>query len=297
LFINFSNPLTVNIRAITKTTQVKTAGLCYGVTWYQHYLGSLIGIPFDQLSCRAIGVNHFTWITDLSYQGKSVWPQIRQVWEEKGAALGNPYTWELFRMFEAFPCVGDGHICEFVPGWQGKGAYYGQTFGMDFHNFENYAAKFDVIYDEMAAQAYGKAPIIKRADNPAEKDMFKDEDLFIDVLNASMGEDEIFRTVNLPNYGQASNLPAGAVLEATTLINGDGFQPLCFGDLPPGITAILLRIIGAQELTVEAALKADRRLAIQALVAGETVKTLAEAEKMMDVILETHRAYLPQFYH
>jgi alpha-galactosidase/6-phospho-beta-glucosidase family protein len=126
--------------------------------------------------------------------------------------------------------------------------------------------------------------------------MFKDEDLFIDVLNASLGEAEIFRTVNLPNYGQASNLPAGAVLEATTLINGDGFQPLCFGDLPPGISAILLRIIGAQELTVEAALKADRRLAIQALVAGETVKTLAEAEKMMDVILETHREYLPQFF-
>ena len=37
---------------------------------------------------------------------------------------------------------------------------------------------------------------------------------------------EIFRTVNLPNIGQANNLPKGAVLEATTLINGDGFQPL-----------------------------------------------------------------------
>jgi len=49
-------------------------------------------------------------------------------------------------------------------------------------------------------------------------------------------------------------------------------------------------------LTVEAALKADRKLAIQALVAGETVKTEAEAEKMMDVILDTHRDYLPQFF-
>jgi 6-phospho-beta-glucosidase len=126
--------------------------------------------------------------------------------------------------------------------------------------------------------------------------MFKDEDLFIDVLNASLGEAEILRTVNLPNTGQASNLPAGAVLEATTLINGDGFQPLCFSELPSGITAILLRIIGVQELTVEAALNADRKLAIQALIAGETVKTEAEAGKMMDVILETHRDYLPQFH-
>jgi 6-phospho-beta-glucosidase len=72
---------------------------------------------------------------------------------------------------------------------------------------------------------------------------------------------------------------------------------LAFGDLPPGITAILMRILGTQELTVEAALKADRKLAIQALVAGETVRTEAEAEAMMDVILDTHREYLPQFFN
>jgi alpha-galactosidase/6-phospho-beta-glucosidase family protein len=111
-----------------------------------------------------------------------------------------------------------------------------------------------------------------------------------------MGEDEIFRTVNLPNIGQASNLPAGAVLEATMLINGAGFQPLCFGELPPGITAILQRIIGAQELTVEAALRADRKLVLQALLAGETVRTEAEAEALTDTLLETHRQWLPQFY-
>jgi len=296
LFINFTNPLTVNVWAVSKATRVKVAGLCYGVTYYQHYLANLIGIPWDQLNCRAIGVNHFTWITDLTYQGKSVWPRVRKVMQEQGDKLGNQYTWELFRMFNAFPCVGDGHICEFIPGWQGQGAYYGKTFGTTYHNFEEYAATFDKIFADMADQAYGRAPLIKRVDNPAEKDLFKDEDLFIDVLNASMGAEGIFRTVNLPNVGQASNMPAGAVLEATTLINGDGFQPLCFGALPPGISAIMLRILAAQELTVEAALKADRKLAIQALVAGETVKTEAEAEMMMDVILDTHREYLPQYY-
>jgi alpha-galactosidase len=297
LLINFTNPLTVNIWAISKTVpNIKAAGLCYGVTWYQHYLANLIKMPWDQLSCRAIGVNHFTWITDLSYHGQSVWSQVRKVMEEKDVELDIPYTWELFRMFDAFPCVGDGHICEFVPGWQGEGAYYGKTFGTTFHNFETYAAGFDKIFTEMADQAYGRLPILKRSENPAEKEIFKDEDLFIDVLNAAMGEDEIFRTVNLPNIGQARNLPAGAILEATTLINGEGFHPLCFGDLPPGITAILLRILGTQALTVEAALKADRKLAVQALIAGETVKTEAEAEKMMDVILSTHRDYLPQFF-
>lgn len=82
----------------------------------------------------------------------------------------------------------------------------------------------------------------------------------------------------------------------TTLINGMGFQPLCFGEVPPGIAAIMQRIIGTQELTVEAALQADRKLALQALIAGETVRTRAEAEAVLDAILDTHRDDLPQFF-
>jgi len=300
IFINFSNPMTVNCRAVAKTTSVNIGGLCYGVTAHEHQLARLIGVPWKDVRCRAIGVNHFTWITDFQYDGKDAWPLVRErIAKEPDlpTVKNQPYTWELFRMFDAYPTVGDGHICEFIPGWQSKGAYYGKTFGVDAGHisFEAYTARWDEIFDEMADQAYGRAPV-EKTPLDAYGETLRDEDLFIDVLNAAMGEDEIFRTVNLPNVGQASNLPAGAVLEATTFVSGAGFQPLCFGELPLGITAILQRIIGAQELTVEAALKADRKLAIQALVAGETVRTEAEAERMMDVILETHRDHLPQFF-
>jgi len=299
LFINFTNPLTVNVRAVNVAVPaVRIAGLCYGVTYYEHWLARLIGVPWSEVRCRAIGINHFTWITEFQHQGQDAWPRVRETMRQKmhSGEIVESYTWELFRMFDAFPCVGDGHICEFVPGWQGKGAYYGRTFGIDAgHSFEEYAAGFDVVHDEMADQAYGRAPVTK-SEVDLTGETFKDEDLFIDVLNASLGEDEILRTVNLPNAGQASNLPPGAVLEATTLVSGAGFEPLCFGELPPGLTAILLRIIGTQELTVQSALHADRKLAVQALVAGETVRTEAEAEQMMDVILETHREYLPQFF-
>ncbi|MDF1513861.1 MAG: hypothetical protein P1S60_08640 [Anaerolineae bacterium] len=298
LFINFTNPMTVNVWAIAQETGINIAGLCYGVTYYEHYLAQLIHKPWADVSCRAVGVNHFTWITDFRYKDQDAWPLVR---EQLNMNPEDPeyktHTWELFRMFDAFPCVGDGHICEFIPGWQGKGAYYGKTFGMDagHGSFEAYAAGFDRVYEEMAALANGSKPITMRKDDPSSV-AFRDEDLFIDVLNAYMGQDTIMRTVNLPNRGQVSNLPLGAVLEATTLISGTGFDPLCFGNLPPGITAILMRILGTQALTVQAALQADRKLAVQALVAGETVRTEAEAERVMDVILDTHRAYLPQFF-
>ena len=52
----------------------------------------------------------------------------------------------MFQAFDAFPVVGDGHILEFVSGWQGAGAYYGKTFGVDHHDFTEYARHWDRVF-------------------------------------------------------------------------------------------------------------------------------------------------------
>ena len=296
---NFTNPMGPNVWALARETKIKTAGLCYGVTWYQHMLAEFIGVPFEETWSQAIGANHFTWITDFRYRGEDAWPLVRKAMQEKaeeGSVKNQPYTWELFQAFGAFPCVGDGHICEFIPGFQAKNAYYGKTFGFDGgHDIKHYLEHWDYVFDEMADQAYGRKPLEKIPENEAGL-TFRDEDLFIDVLNAAMGESQIERTVNLPNYGQAPGLPLGAVLESTTLINGAGFHPLTYTEIPVGIRAILMRILGAQELTVEAALKGDRNLVVQAFMADLTAKFKADAEKLTDRILEEHKEYLPHFF-
>ena len=295
---NFTNPMGVNIWSIAQETKVKAVGLCYGVTWYQKFLADLIGAPLEETWTRAIGPNHFTWITDFRYQDRDAMPLIYDYLKKNKDAdnvTGQPYTWELFEIFGAFPCVGDGHICEFIPGFQGKNSYYGKTFGLDGgHDIKKYLAHWDDVYDDMADQAYGRKPLELISENEAGL-TFRDEDLFIDVLNASMGEDQIERTVNLPNHGQAPGLPLGAVLESTTVINGSGFHPLAYSEIPAGIRAILLRILGAQALTVEAALKGDRNLVIQAFMADLTAVHKQEAEKLTDLILNEHHEYLPHF--
>jgi len=284
--------------ALAQETTIKTVGLCYGVTWYQQFLAEIIGKPLEETWTKSIGPNHFTWITDFQYQGCDAWPLVHDYLNKNRNAdnvKNQPYTWELFETFGAFPCVGDGHICEFIPGFQGKGSYYGKTFGLDGgHDIKKYLKHWDDVYDDMADQAYGRKPLDTIPENDAGL-TFRDEDLFIDVLNASMGENQIERTVNLPNYGQAPGLPQGAVLESTTIVNGSGFHPLVYTEIPAGIRAILLRILGAQALTVEAAIKGDRKLVVQAFMADLTAVHKQDAEKLTDLILTTHKDYLPQF--
>ena len=296
LFINFSNPLTVNCRAICKTTKVRTIGLCTGVKWWHHHLAGLIGVSPEDVWCEAIGINHFTWITKFDYKGKDGLAMLRDNMKKNHKEVEkDPMTWDLFETFGYFPVVGDGHISEFIPGWLGRNAYYGRTLGVDAHfNFEEYASQFDVVFKDMEDEAYGRKPLTRGG--YSYDGQFKEEVMFEKVQAAVSGELEFYNSVNMPNIGQASNLPMGSVLESTALFNGSGIHPLSFGELAPGITAILQRIIGVQELTVDAALTGDRQMILQALIAGLTVKTKPEAEKILDVIIKTHKDYMPEFY-
>ena len=298
LLVNFTNPMSVCCQALNKYSKIKTIGLCTGVTSFQSLLAGLINAPASDTWVKAVGFNHFTWITDFTYKGENAWPLIRAAIDNNPDVRSrNPYSWELFDVFGAYPTVGDEHIAEFMPGMQAKGAYYGKSFGVDskYRSFTEYAKRWDDIFDEMADQAYGRKPL-SLIDYNAAGDTFRDEDVFIDVLMAYIGDGPpVERTVNLPNNGVIHNLPADAILEVTTLVNKIGFHPYSYGTMPPGINAILQRIAASHTLTVEASVSGDKNMVIQALMADSVALFKQDAEKIADCILNTHKDYLPHF--
>jgi alpha-galactosidase len=298
LLVNFTNPMSPNCWALNKYTKIKTIGLCYGVTGIQRQLADAIGVPYGETWTKAVGVNHFTWITHFTHNGKCAWDKVREVMaNDASKRVGGQFTWELFETFGAFPAVGDGHICEFMPLTQAKGAYYGKTFGVDGgHDFEHYAKYWDNVCEDMEAQAYGKAPLAVLPEGTEAGSVLRDEDLFIDVTMAYLGGGKaVERTVNLPNRGIIPNLPPDSVLEVTALTNSSGFHPYNYGEMPAGLNAILQRITASHALTVEASVSGDRNILIQALIADSVAVNRQAAEKIADCILETHKAYLPHF--
>jgi alpha-galactosidase len=318
IFANYSNPMSVICRAIHENTDAAVTGLCIGTKWVHDYLARLIGAHPNEVWSAAVGVNHLTWFTELRHQQEDAWPLVRQKMAENKtdvemlegtllaglSATHSPFSWELFQVFGAFPTLFDAHIIEFFPGWKRKGGCYGRTLGVDAMPFEHIIQAGDEMYQRMADEAYGRVPLggefktygrVPSDDEPEDIEVGEHTQL-VQILRTIWGGDGHFFSVNLPNTGQVSNLPMGAVLEATTLVNGSGFHPLSFGELPSGISAILQRIIGVQELTTQAAVRGDRRLVVQAMLADGDVLTRAQAEALTDALLDAQREWLPQFY-
>jgi len=102
--------------------------------------------------------------------------------------------------------------------------------------------------------------------------------------------------VNLPNTGQITNLPPGAVVETPGLVNGAGVKAINQGALPAGLAELCRREAAVTQLCVDAAVQGDRQAALQCLLLDPMMTDLDVARKILDDYLAAYRAYLPQFW-
>ncbi len=318
-FFNYANPMTVNCWAVRKATGADMVGLCIGVVEVQNDLARYIGAPLNEVTCQAVGVNHFTWLYDLRWRGQDAWPLVRaQLARERGEAApaattteqapggdttliaaeqrrfraaDSPFTWSLFETYGAYPAVHDRHVSEFFPERFPQGRYYGKTLGVDAFSFEGTIHHGDRIYEDMRAQAAGEKPLSEKVFERAEGEHSQ----LLEILR-SLDEDrrEVY-SANLPNRGAVPNLPADAVLELSAAATGRGLQPLQVLDFPDRLAALIIRKLAGQALTVEAALTGQTQLFVEALLADGAVTDVSTARKLADELLRAHKQYLPQF--
>ena len=103
--------------------------------------------------------------------------------------------------------------------------------------------------------------------------------------------------MNIPNAGQASACPPDVVMESICVIDGDGIRGRDSAALPPPYDEIVRRHVATQELTVEAALRGDRRLAAEAFALDPLAGRgdLRATDAMVDELLAGTAEWLPQF--
>jgi alpha-galactosidase/6-phospho-beta-glucosidase family protein len=117
------------------------------------------------------------------------------------------------------------------------------------------------------------------------------------MIQAMLSGEPFEAPVNIPNTGQGVGLPPDVVLESICVIDGDGIRGRDRAALPAPYDEIVRRQVATQELTVEAALRGDRRLAGEAFALDPLAGRgdLRIMETMVDELLAGTAAWLPQF--
>ena len=116
------------------------------------------------------------------------------------------------------------------------------------------------------------------------------------MMAALLGLGDMVTNVNIPNAGQIPNLPLGAIVETNAAFRTHSIQPVMAGNIPTSIYGLIARIVGVQEMTLEAALTRNLDLAFEAFCSDPlTVITREEARVLFDTMIENTKKYLTMY--
>jgi alpha-galactosidase/6-phospho-beta-glucosidase family protein len=295
--VNYSNPLTANVRAVTSQTDVRAVGLCHGTMHTKAQLCHELGLDPGAVRATFAGLNHLCWLLDIEQDGTDLYPQVRELVQqtvvgERAAADGvhGQVSADLMRRYGLYPAPGDRHVAEFFADYltlQADGELaWGLGGGLDMTR--QYIAEKGDLWDRLREQAAGRTPIDAMDNQEAER--------LVSIAEAMVvGRDHRELAVNVPNAGKIPNLPPWAVVEVPAVVGAAGITGVDVGRLPEGIAQVLTARAEQQELTVQAAVTGIRELAVEALTKDPLVPDRATAVSVLDQAVQAHAPLLDRF--
>lgn len=309
IFFNYSNPMTANVMAMARYAGAeKVVGLCHGMHHVQHHLAAFIGKPFEETSTLYAGINHLTFIYDFRWRGADAWPLVRakldrelaeppdpddigNIFADGTRAWHNPFSWEIFRSYGAFPAAEDRHVTEFFPQRWLEGKYYGKILGVDAFSVPEILEWGENRYQSMVAQADGREPL----DETIFDRSTGEQEQLIAIIRSVITDDRQMFSCNVLNRGAVPGLPDDAALEIPGVATARGIRPVSVPDLSLPLTAILARRLSSVYLAIEAAMTGDRMLAVEAVLADGAVTDTDAAARLTDALISAQLEHLPRF--
>ncbi|MBS7612098.1 hypothetical protein KEJ27_07860 [Candidatus Bathyarchaeota archaeon] len=301
--LNVTNPMTALCTAMLKTSKINIIGLCVGIYIAKNFIARLINLDSETISVIAGGINHFTWIKEILVGGENVYPRFHEVWENAKKSYSRLEMLEKFRghyvslllydKFGLFPSPSDSHIAEFLPYFIREDKAYGSFYGLTLYP---QGTIYDLKWREQAWSRLVEWATGGVSLNELFARTFTEETLVIRVLESlSSKRNDFYEAVNVPNMGSISDIPSNAIVEVPGVVGNVGVKPVQVGSLPKAITELLRQQLTHIDLTVDAALSGERKLALQALLMHPSIPNLEVAENILNDLIRYESKYLPQF--
>jgi alpha-galactosidase len=317
--INYTNPMTLCTAALyAASPEIKAFGCCHEVFGTQARLAGLVEQylgqrkpPRHEIEVDVSGVNHFTFVTEAHWQGVDLFPLIARHINKRGFFADRTadavkqkeeghwfrsqglIAYDFFRRFGALGAAGDRHLAEFVPWYltsEENLHRWGAILTPSSYRLGSWKEKDAAVAATIKATKAAKKSK-KRAAAGLKLKRSGEEGL--QMMLALLGDKPLDTNVNIPNRGQAPDLPLGAVVETNAAFRLDRVTPLVANPMPPLVTGLVNRVIDVQQATLEAAILRDRDQAFAALLSDPLVNIPTDkAWAMFNELLKANKAAL-----
>lgn len=310
--INYTNPMSLCVKTLYHVfPEIKAFGCCHEVFGTQKVLQGIYEAEtgehvddWHDVFVNVVGINHFTWFTEVSYKGVDLFPIYRSYiekhfdegfqlegenWMNSSFKCANRVKMDLFKRYGAIAAAGDRHLAEFMP-------------GDEYLNDPETVASWRY---GLTTVAWRKADLQERLER-SHRLAAGEEDVELKptgeegilLIKALCGLDRFISNVNIPNTTlQIPNMPADALVETNAVFGRDSIHPIVAGDIPENVKALVMPHVENHELILNAALNCDKELVVKAFMNDPLVKgkkcTEADVRKLVDDMIENTKEYLP----
>ena len=286
VLLNYSNPMSMNMQTITRTSDIRAVGLCHSVQGTLNQIMGYIGEDSEQVAFLCGGINHMAFFTKLEKDGQDLYPRLFAAMDDEKTYDTNKVRFEIMRRLGYFVTESSEHNAEYSPYFMTHGA---DMIGQYDVPLDEYLRRCDGIVDE-----FDRMKTFSKSDEPMEVHRSHEYGSTI-IHSISTGTPSVVYG-NMPNNGAISSLPDSAIAEAPTLVDRAGLQFTTFGELPPQLVGYMNPHITQHELFIRAAMEGRRDHLYQAamfdpLTAAQL--TLDQIVEMCDELIEGHRDFLP----
>jgi alpha-galactosidase len=286
-FLNYTNPMAMNMLAMLEATDINTVGLCHSVFGTAWQLANRLGLKLDDINYVCAGINHMAFFLVFEKDGEDLYPRLKETtkdWEEWDRVRARVLDLMGYAVTES-----SEHFAEYVP-WFIK------------RDRPDVIEELNIPLDEYITRC-----INQNAGWAETRDkLLRGEDLGEHHVTREYGtyiihsmETNTPRVVygNVYNSGLITNLPEDCCVEVPCLVDRNGVQPTQIGDLPNHLAGLIRTNVSVQQLTVEAVLTGNRqRLYQAALLDPHTAAELTPDQivSLVDDLIEAHGEYIPE---
>ena len=319
--LSVTNPMTAVTTAYCQAAKtVHVVGMCHEVHAFPQYAEAILGLakpegmdtptylyrylPELGFDYTIAGINHFIWLTKATMNGHDMLPAVRE-WcqthtECHATAIHHGFAepplvnhgaakLAMCRQFGYLPIAGDRHQVEFWPSLCNVRNGWGRKYGVDKTTVDG--RRLGLNASLVTVRRYAAASAEDMPWKSSGEEM-------CDIIRGLLTNQPVRSIVNMPNRGQITNLPLGAMVENMATITREGIVPENCGEMPGAIGSICRLHLDIIDMVVRAALEGDRRLLVEAmsLDPAGTAADFEDIPRLCDQLLNANRAYLPRFF-
>lgn len=312
LFLNYSNPMAMNVWACNQYGGVNTVGLCHGVQgghWQiaraiEHWAKQeeLIGpdetVHRNDVDIVVGGINHQTWYLKIQWREMEMTDRLLDLFENHpDYPQTEKVRIDILRRFGYYTTESNGHVSEYLP-WYRKRTDEIEDW-IDLSSWINgETGGYLRVCTEGRNWFETDFPNWLKEDPPviaADRRSEEHGSYIIEGLETGRTYRGFF---NMMNQGHITNLPDGCVIEIPGYVDKNGMNMPVVGDLPLGCAATCSASVNVQKMAVEAAVHGDVEMLKLAMLHDPLVGAVCNPEEvwqMTDEMLVAQAQWLPQY--